>query len=280
MIEVQIPDNEELYNELRGLSSYHSDRTHVLNLDDRYRTRVPSCYSISQTLDDDRHHLDYSKKSGFTITPMDDTYRCYLELFTPFGNSVSINETELIYYLIKSNLVYLDSGFSSSFYRLDRGAKVGALNTSKKRYNTSNGRFKPETISDISLSKLFYNVKVTETGKFSRKINIISSTRSTDVKGRERVELYYQYIGDDGELHDGNSMIYSCVNNNYTLTSGVKSVNALFNKNGGVIKFLPDGLDISNMVLYSQSVESKRIAKMPVAIFRIMLYEYLIRSEI
>ena len=276
MINVQILDDEQLYNSLKSYAVNYYDLTHVLTLKDYDRTRVPSQYVIEEIKDEDKPTIDFANNT-FSITPMTDTMRCYLEIFTTFSNKFSLNDMEKLYWLLKSDAVYLTGDARKKFTRLTASNKVGDLISSNKRYKSGKSFVSFNEFKDLRLKDVFSDVKAVDTNFKTREITILSNTRNFDKKGKERVELFFQY-DNDGIITDKNQLFYSLLDNISNLAKEGKKLDVLIKENGDIIRFLPDGVVIDNPQVFSQSKKSKSVMKIPVSIWRILYYEYLIRK--
>lgn len=276
MINVQILDDEQLYNSLKSYAVNYYDLTHVLTLKDHDRTKVPSQYVIEEIKDEDKPTIDFANNT-FSITPMTDAMRCYLEIFTTFGNKFSLNDMEKLYWLLKSDAVYLTGDARKKFTRLTASNKVGDLISSNKRYKSGKSFVSFNKFKDLRLKDVFSDVKAVDTNFKTREITILSNTRNFDKKGKERVELFFQY-DNDGIITDKNQLFYSLLDNISNLAKEGKKLNVLMKENGDIVRFLPDGVLIDNPQVFSQSKKSKSVMKIPVSIWRILYYEYLIRK--
>lgn len=276
MINVQILDDEQLYNSLKSYAVNYYDLTHVLTLKDYDRTRVPSQYVVEEIKDEDKPTIDFANNT-FSITPMTDAMRCYLEIFTTFGNKFSLNDMEKLYWLLKSDAVYLTGDARKKFTRLTASNKVGDLISSNKRYKSGKSFVSFNEFKDLRLKDVFSDVKAVDTNFKTREITILSNTMNFDKKGKERVELFFQY-DNDGIITDKNQLFYSLLDNISNLAKEGKKLNALMKENGDIVRFLPDGVVIDNPQVFSQSKKSKSVMKIPVSIWRILYYEYLIRK--
>lgn len=276
MINVQILDDEQLYNSLKSYAVNYYDLTHVLTLKDYDRTRVPSQYVVEEIKDEDKPTIDFANNT-FSITPMTDAMRCYLEIFTTFGNKFSLNDMEKLYWLLKSDAVYLTGDARKKFTRLTASNKVGDLISSNKRYKSGKSFVSFNEFKDLRLKDVFSDVKAVDTNFKTREITILSNTRNFDKKGKERVELFFQY-DNDGIITDKNQLFYSLLDNISNLAKEGKKLNVLMKENGDIVRFLPDGVVIDNPQVFSQSKNSKNVMKIPVSIWRILYYEYLIRK--
>lgn len=276
MLEVQIKDRE-LFNKLKEFASYSSEITKVLCLPDSYRNKIPVEYSVSQVIDD-KPVLKYDNEK-IKIEPMTDEIRCYLDMFKNWQYSVSLKSMEKLQSLVDGNAVAIDGSFKAEFNRLSVSAKVKDLSISSKRYKVNGKMFSFSSIEDVRLVDLFRGITFTEKKMVSKKIKVIDFANGTDSRMRNRVELSFQCEDDNGDIASKSTYIYKNIDPIMTLLNDSNEVNVLFDKNNNIITFLPKDMRVNSIKVYSQSKSSKKIAKLPVSMFRLAYAEYLIRGN-
>ena len=276
MLEVQIKDRE-LFNKLKEFASYSSEITKVLCLPDSYRNKIPVEYSVSQVIDD-KPVLKYDNEK-IKIEPMTDEIRCYLDMFKNWQYSVSLKSMEKLQSLVDGNAVAIDGSFKAEFNRLPVSAKVKDLSISSKRYKVNGKMFSFSSIEDVRLVDLFRGITFTEKKMVSKKIKVIDFANGTDSRMRNRVELSFQCEDDNGDIASKSTYIYKNIDPIMTLLNDSNEVNVLFDKNNNIITFLPKDMRVNSIKVYSQSKSSKKIAKLPVSMFRLAYAEYLIRGN-
>lgn len=276
MLEVQIKD-KELFNKLKEFASYSSEITKVLCLPDSYRSKIPIEYSVSQVIND-KPVLKYDN-GKIKIEPMTDEIRCYLDMFRNWQYSVSLKSMEKLQSLVDGNAVIIDGSFKAEFNRLPVIAEVKDLSISSKRYKTNGKMFNFSSIEDVRLVDLFRGITFTEKKMVSKKIKVIDFANGTDSRMRSRVELSFQCEDDNGDIVSQSTYIYKNIDPIMTLLNDSSEVNALFDKNNNIVTFLPKDMKVNSIKVYSQSKSSKKIAKLPVSMFRLAYAEYLIRGN-
>lgn len=272
MVQTQIKDNEELYKLLKQSATYFSDRTRVVELPDKLRSLIPAEYPVEFT-EEQELVLDFDGKN-FILNNVNDNLRLYLEMFNVYSGAVSSRDTEKIYTILPIISEFAGS-YSSHYYPLNPFSKISDLECSKHKYRVNKKSIDLSQFGDVKLKDLFDGVQVKTTPAMTREAKIYSVLEDVDTRGRPRVNLMLQYK-DCGKVFDLNVILYEKLARQL-LTAG-KIVNILV-KDGKFYKFLPDGITLAEEKTYSPSKEAKKLIKgVPVAMFRTMYYEYLIRS--
>lgn len=278
MLEVQIQD-KKLYEELKKYSEEHYDRTQVLCILEKYKDKIPSDYLVSSVCDGKPVLKYYGKK--IIIEGITDEIRCYLDLYLKWDNTVSLNEMEKLYIMYNNDMFDVDGSFRGKFTKINiSNAKVSDLAVSGKKYKINGKMFNPMIIGDVYLKDLFCDVETKSSGRHTNIINIESYIRGTDSKGRDRLEIDYNYTTNNN-IFSGSTSIYNNIDNKLPLLMNSNKLNALFNKKGNIENFLPRELSFNDLPVYCQSKKSKLIVKdkVPVSMFRMMYYEYLLRND-
>lgn len=276
MLEVQIKD-EKLFDRLKAHASYYSDVTKVLCLPDSFRSKIPVEYSVYQVMED-KPILKY-EDGKIKIDPMTDEIRCYLGMFKNWQYSVSLNDMERLQSLVENDIFVVDGSFKAEFTRLPSNAKVKDLNVASKGYRTNGKTFKFSSIEDVKLVDLFRGITFTEKKVSTKEIKIVDFAKGTDRTSKERVEISFQCEDNNGNIVSKSAYVYKNIDPIMTLLNDSNEVNTLFDENDNIVTFLPKEMEVDSIKVYSQSKSSKKLAKLPVAMFRLAYAEYLIRGN-
>lgn len=296
MIQVQIPDNEEVFNELKRYSTYYSKLTGVIELPDSYRGKVPPIYKIHQKLDEEEQlKIGWDGKTNFLVDGvMDESTRLFLGLYNGWQSEVSIKDINKIYVLLKMGGAEQDTSFAELFTPLNDNATVGDL-VYAKRSRWCSGRFvdvKP--YKGLSLKEICTGTtKQVDEEYYSKMCTVVSVIPDmTNGKGQEHTEILMQYEDDNGSLSDAVADLY-CMKT--TIIEAIKPGHKLncmlykrINRKGELVTssvgFLPKWLECNRTTpqppkAFREAMKVWPVGKrMPVEAFRAIYYEWLIRT--
>lgn len=283
MLEARITDDDDLYERLKKFSTYHSDLTKVLELPDNCYNMVPDRYvTLFEQEGKFKYEITY-KSNAFYFKNIDDSLRLYLGIYLPYSKSVPVKQTQHIYNLIESGVAGRDSFFKKVFSPISSSDKISILNT----YNSItrvrvNGRYNKfdKSLADVRCGDLFKNVTVKSTPVKTIECKVVTcDSRLTNKNKKPYLDIALEYFNDNGVKSRLNFSQFGNINMLQRILSPGATVSILVKEDGSFHSFVPNGMEITSIDTVSQGKESKKLYKMPVAMFRILYYEYLIRNE-
>lgn len=281
MIQTQILD-KDVFDDLKQYATYSSELTGVLELPDKFRGKIPTEYKIFQKLDDDKISVDWDGKSSFVVNgTIEDSLRIYLGMFNPYVRTVSIKDIRKIYALLNHGIIEEGQSFANYFYPLGEDARIGDLVYADKKRNCSGKKIDLSPYANIKLKKVFSGTKMEiDTKYYSKECVVRSATQSRNGKGVSYTSILLQY-GTRTSTVDVLANIYGLQTPMLKSIKAGDKFNCLVHRkdDGSTVleEFLPNGMSC-NKVIYKPSDEFKKTVKVPIEAFRIMYYEWLLRT--
>ena len=273
MFEVQIK-SKKLFEELSPYAKEKHKITQVLLLEDGMLSEIPSECLINNLNKIEGTGVSLSfNGTNFVVKNIDFSLRAYFDFYKPWGNEVSLRQIEKIYYLKKFTKIDCDAEYQRYFHKLPKRAKISDLEMSYHRFKINKKIWNLNEFENLYCDELFKEVVAKDRESYSQTIHIISNTEEKDKNGRTFLNVSSSYKNEELDFKVYNS---SDVNKKF-LQEG-EEVNVLLKKRK-VDWFLPKDMKINNLETYSPTKETKKKFKVPIDLFRMCYYEYLLRTE-
>lgn len=285
MIEVQLLNNEKLFNQLKKNAIYYSDRTKVLSLDDSFKSKIPSSVQVFQYKDPsavDKYVIGFNIDKGqFTFSGLTDSMRVFLDMWGLYSKTIDLRGIEKIYYLAKSKEVKFTSTFRSRFYPISMNSgnkKISDLMVAAYQY----GRPKKDyfDVLGVPLKDYFAGMALQKTPVKVLDCQIHSSIETVTSKGRPHIDVLANYYNSNKILQDLSFSVYTNISNVKKVAIPGSKAKILVDDKGNFITFLPNDItmDIKQINVASPGRDAKREYKIKVEMFRMAYFECLLRG--